>query len=85
MIFLYFDAQVLDKNSEKLAEARFHGPVAGSVWFRWLGGQGGEDTTDTIIYTDLEHTADQKSGDIYLTEHRWKIYVTDIFDNDKGN
>lgn len=81
--FISFFVQVLDKNAEKFAEARFHGSVAGSVWFRWLGGQAGEDTTDTIIYANLQHTADQKSNDVYFTEHRWKIYVTDIFD-DKG-
>lgn len=72
---------VLERNAEKNAEARFHGPVAGSVWFRWLGGTAGDSTTDTIIYTDLHHTSKQKLQSVKFTEHSWKIYVTDIFDS----
>ncbi|XP_044594717.1 uncharacterized protein LOC123272119 isoform X2 [Cotesia glomerata] len=70
---------VLETNAEKNAEARFQGPVAGSIWFRWLGG---DSTTDTIIYTDLHHTSENKAQSGF-TEHHWKIYVTDIFDSEK--
>ncbi|CAD6211954.1 GSCOCG00003917001-RA-CDS [Cotesia congregata] len=70
---------VLETNAEKNAEARFQGPVAGSVWFRWLGG---DSITDTIIYTDLHHTSENKAQSGF-TEHHWKIYVTDIFDSEK--
>ncbi|XP_047350470.1 uncharacterized protein LOC124949465 isoform X2 [Vespa velutina] len=77
---------VFEKNTEKFAEARFYGPVAGTVWFRWLGGQAGDNTTDTIIYADLHHINNQKLQVDY-TEHHWKIYVTDIFNigKDKSN
>ncbi|XP_058804660.1 uncharacterized protein LOC131671891 [Phymastichus coffea] len=71
---------VLDRNAEKLAEARFHGIISGSVWFRWLGGQAGEDITDTIVQSSLQHAVNLKSQDTFFTEHHWKIYVTDIFD-----
>ncbi|KAJ8686259.1 hypothetical protein QAD02_022053, partial [Eretmocerus hayati] len=70
----------LDKNAEKIAEARFQGSVAGSVWLRWLGGQDGKNTTGTLIHVDLRNTANLTSKDAYFTEHRWKIYVTDILD-----
>ena len=75
---------MLDRNAEKLAEARFHGSIEGSVWLRWLGGQAGENATDTIVHANLQHTEGQKSMEDYSTEHKWKIYVTDIFDNGKG-
>ncbi|XP_008545809.1 uncharacterized protein LOC103570004 [Microplitis demolitor] len=74
---------VLERNAEKNAEARFHGPVAGTVWFKWLGGTAGDSTTDTIIYTDLHHTSEHKLQGVAFTEHNWKIYVTDIFDTGK--
>lgn len=68
----------MDKNSEKLAEARFEGIITGSVWLRWLGSPG-EDAIDAIIQTDLRYMDDQTQND-FFTEHRWKIYVTDILD-----
>ncbi|XP_023244895.1 uncharacterized protein LOC106647898 [Copidosoma floridanum] len=76
---------VVDRNSEKLAEARFNGPVAGSIWLRWLGagGQPGDSAVDTIIHASLQHTGDQKSEGPYTTEHHWKFYVTDILDSSK--
>ncbi|XP_043268911.1 uncharacterized protein Rsod isoform X2 [Venturia canescens] len=75
---------VLEKHAEKNAEARFHGPVAGSVWFRWLGGQAGDATSDTVMYADLHHVSKQKVlKSVDFTEHNWKIYVTDIFDSGK--
>lgn len=73
--------QVDDRNAEKLAEARFHGIISGSVWLRWLGDQSGEDThSDTIVQASLQHAIDPKSPDTSFSEHHWKIYVTDIFD-----
>ncbi|XP_024941705.1 uncharacterized protein LOC107268693 isoform X2 [Cephus cinctus] len=74
---------VSDKNAEKVAEARFYGPVAGSVWFRWLGGQIGDNTSDTIIYANLHHVTKQKPTTVDFTEHHWKIYTSDIFDSGK--
>ncbi|XP_012281553.1 uncharacterized protein LOC105700357 [Orussus abietinus] len=74
---------VLDKNAEKLAEARFFGAVAGTVWFRWLGGQAGDNTSDTIIYANLHHVSNRGLKGADFTEHHWKIYVTDIFDMGK--
>lgn len=74
---------VLEKNFEKYAEARFHGKIAGSIWFRWLGGNAGDSTTDTIIYTNFHHTTIDKNQTNDFTEHNWKIYVTDIFDTTK--
>lgn len=74
---------VLEKNIEKFAEARFYGPVAGTIWFRWLGGHAGDNATDIIIYADLHHVNKQKLQSVDYTEHYWKIYVTDIFDISK--
>ncbi|XP_076244983.1 uncharacterized protein Rsod [Calliopsis andreniformis] len=71
---------VLEKSKEKFAEARFYGPIAGTIWFRWLGDYAADDTSDTIIYVDLYHVNKQKLQSIEYTEHYWKIYVTDIFD-----
>lgn len=76
--------QVLEKNIEKFAQARFDGPVAGTVLFRWLGGQVGDESTDTIIHTNLYHVHKQKLQTLNYTEHHWKIYVTDIFETGKG-
>ncbi|KAL6264113.1 hypothetical protein P5V15_004191 [Pogonomyrmex californicus] len=77
---------VLERNIEKFATARFYGPVAGTVLFRWLGGQVGNDT-DTIIHTNLYHVHKQKLQSLKYTEHHWKIYVTDILETgkDKNN
>ncbi|XP_008207466.1 uncharacterized protein LOC100124033 [Nasonia vitripennis] len=74
---------VLDRNTEKLAEARFNGDIAGSVWMRWLGGSASEDSTDTIIHTNLQHTSNRNFLNESFSEHHWKIYVTDIFDTGK--
>lgn len=78
---LSYNVQVLEKNIEKFAEARFHENIAGSIWFRWLGG---DDTSDTIIYVDLYHVNNKKLRGTNYTEHYWKIYVSDIFDISKG-
>lgn len=79
--FLFF--QVLERNVEKFAQARFYGPIAGTVLFRWLGSQVGDDT-DTIIHTNLHHVHKQKLQSLKYTEHHWKIYVTDILEIGKG-
>lgn len=63
-----------------MAEARFYGPVAGTVWFRWLGGQAGENITDTIINSNLHRVDQLIPTTVDFTEHHWKIYVTDIFE-----
>ncbi|XP_071566892.1 uncharacterized protein Rsod isoform X1 [Temnothorax nylanderi] len=77
---------VLERNIENVAQARFYGPVAGTVLFRWLGSQMGDDT-DTIVHTDLHHIHKQKLQSLNYTEHHWKIYVTDILEigKDKNN
>lgn len=80
---IIFPFQVLEKNVEKFAQARFYGPVAGTILFRWLGGQTG-DSTDTIVHTNLHHIHNQKLQSLNYTEHHWKIYVTDIFETGKG-
>ncbi|XP_034178940.2 uncharacterized protein Rsod isoform X1 [Osmia lignaria lignaria] len=74
---------VLEKNVEKFAAAHFYGNVAGTIWFRWLGGHAGDNTSDTIIYADLYHVNNKKLQGVDYTEHNWKIYVTDIFDISK--
>ncbi|XP_017889745.1 uncharacterized protein LOC108630767 [Ceratina calcarata] len=74
---------VLERNVEKFAEARFHETIAGTVWFRWLGGHAGDSTSDTIMYVDLHHVNNKKVQGVNYTEHYWKIYVTDIFDISK--
>ena len=75
---------MLDQNAEKMAEARFYGPVAGTVWLRWLGGRAGENTTETIVHSNLHHIDQYLSNGVEFTEHQWKIYVTDIFEPGKG-
>lgn len=69
---------------EHMAEARFHTPIAGSVFFRWLAASGGA-SGDTLIYSDLYHIQSQPINEDVtqpMTRHHWKIYVTDIFKND---
>ncbi|XP_076765114.1 uncharacterized protein LOC143432228 [Xylocopa sonorina] len=74
---------VLEKNVEKFAQAHFYDTIAGTIWFRWLGGHVGDNTTDTIIYVDLYHVNNNKLQFTNYTEHYWKIYVTDILDISK--
>lgn len=71
-------------NVEHMAEARFHTPVAGSVYFRWLAPTDGA-PGDTLIYSDLYHIQSQPANSDPtkpMTKHHWKIYVTDIFKYD---
>nr|CAD7402226.1 unnamed protein product [Timema poppensis] len=68
---------VSGKGDEKVAEARFFAPVAGSVFFRWVGSHQ-SDSSDTLIYTDLYHVSNSSD----TTQHNWKIYTTDILDSE---
>ncbi|XP_075986340.1 superoxide dismutase family protein Rsod isoform X1 [Anticarsia gemmatalis] len=72
-----------DKTYEKNAIAKFTSPVAGTLHFRWLSAREIDDY-DSYIQADLYHTkAVTEKGP--FTEHKWKLFVTDIFDADKGN
>lgn len=68
----------VEENIDHIAEARFHGPIGGSMYFRWLAAI---DTNhrDTLIYANLFHVRNVTEN-AALTQHRWKIFVTDIFD-----
>ncbi|XP_054261582.1 uncharacterized protein LOC128985759 [Macrosteles quadrilineatus] len=63
------------RTSVRLAEARFNGPVSGSVMFQWLGSSG---DTDSAILTDLYHTHQRARPSL----HKWKIFTTDILDSE---
>ncbi|RZF36952.1 hypothetical protein LSTR_LSTR004640 [Laodelphax striatellus] len=63
--------------SVKVAEARFNGPVSGSVYFEWVGSSL-TGSTDALIFVDLHHTK-QRSP---ITQHHWKILTTDILDSE---
>lgn len=65
------------RTSVRLAEARFNGPVSGSVMFQWLGSSG---DTDSAILTDLYHTHQRARPSL----HKWKIFTTDILDSEAG-
>lgn len=69
-----------DSNIDHIAEARFHTPIGGSIYFRWLAAKE-TDHHDTLIYTNLYNLQEAQESVPY-TNHSWKIYVTDIFDAD---
>lgn len=71
-----------DQLQEHIAEARFHSPVAGSVFFRWLTTKQ-SDHSDTLIFSDLFHVQDSQmnKGTDPFSKHSWKIYATDILDS----
>lgn len=73
---------MVDKNQEKIAVARFSAPVAGNVYFRWFSTQNNH--TDMLISTDLYLVQNKENITKFVkhTEHRWKIYVTDILESD---
>lgn len=73
---------MVNKTIERTAVARFSSPVAGSVYFRWFSI--GDNHSDVLITTDLYHVRNKENFDKSLdfTEHRWKIYVTDILESD---
>lgn len=68
----------VEENIDHIAEARFHAPIAGSMYFRWLAAKE-TNHRDTLIHANLFHVRNvtEKTA---LTQHRWKIFVTDIFD-----
>ncbi|XP_050302289.1 uncharacterized protein LOC126740355 [Anthonomus grandis grandis] len=72
---------ILDKTLEKTALARFNSPVAGNIYFRWFYTK--DNQSETLISTDLYHSRKKEPYGKYVdfTEHSWKIYVTDIFDD----
>lgn len=72
-----------DKQQERYAMARFTSPVAGTLNFRWIS-VNEFDESDSYIIADLYHTK-AVSDKLEYTTHKWKIFVTDIFDSDKGN
>lgn len=68
----------IQDNIDHVAEARFHGPIAGSIFFRWLTAQD-TDHRENLITSNLFHVTNitEKSP---FTMHSWKIFVTDIFE-----
>lgn len=72
-----------DKMYEKHAVARFTSPVAGTLHFRWLSAPE-YDESDSYIQADLYHTK-AVADKVDYTQHKWKLFVTDIFDSDKNN
>ncbi|KAF4521582.1 hypothetical protein B566_EDAN001302 [Ephemera danica] len=64
------------EGEERIAEARFTGPLAGTVLFRWFGAADG---IDAIIFSNLLPVT-EKSNDVNL--HNWKIYVTDVLESE---
>ncbi|KAK9881797.1 hypothetical protein WA026_017312 [Henosepilachna vigintioctopunctata] len=75
---------IADKTKEKTAIARFNTPISGHVYFRWFYTK--DNRSDMLITTDLYHVRNKENHDkkkLDLTEHRWKIYVTDILDSEQ--
>lgn len=68
-----------EENIDHIAEARFHAPIAGSIYFRWLAAKE-YDHHDTLIYSNLYHVRNITKAGGPITQHLWKIYVTDIFE-----
>lgn len=66
---------------EKVAEAKFFSPVAGSVFLCWVGSHH-SGSTDTLLLTNLYHVVVPKDSKPVVTEHHWKIYTTDILDSE---
>lgn len=73
---------VTDKTKEKIAVARFNTPVFGNVYFRWFSTR--DNHSDMVISTDLYHVQNKEKYEksLEVTEHFWKIYVTDILESD---
>lgn len=68
----------IEDNIDHLGEARFHGPIAGSIYFHWLTAK---DTIhrENMITSNLFHV-DNSTDRSPVTTHSWKIFVTDIFE-----
>ncbi|KAJ0170967.1 hypothetical protein K1T71_013739 [Dendrolimus kikuchii] len=71
-----------DKIHETYAIAKFTAPVAGTLNFRWISAKE-YDESDSYIQADLYHTK-AVAEKVDFTQHKWKLFVTDIFDSDKG-
>ncbi|KAJ8944218.1 hypothetical protein NQ318_014580 [Aromia moschata] len=73
---------MVEKEQEKSAVARFSSPVAGSIYFRWYATK--DNHSDVLITTNLYHVRNKENFDksSEFTEHKWKIYVTDILESD---
>ncbi|XP_022116350.2 uncharacterized protein LOC110994148 [Pieris rapae] len=67
---------------EQHAFAKFTAPIAGTLHFRWISSKE-YDEADSYIQADLYHTKAVQEKE--FTQHKWKLFVTDIFDADKGN
>lgn len=59
---------------QRIAEARFTTPIAGSVWFSSIS-RG--DSVETKIFSSLYHVQGGQSS-----AHEWKIYISDILEAD---
>lgn len=68
----------IEDNIDHLAEARFHGPVAGSIIFRWLTAKD-TDHRENLINANLFHVTNITER-VPFTAHSWKIFVTDILE-----
>lgn len=68
----------IEENIDHVAEARFRGPVAGSIIFRWLTAKD-TDHRESLITTNLFHVTNITER-VPFTAHAWKIFVTDIFE-----
>ncbi|CAH0556110.1 unnamed protein product [Brassicogethes aeneus] len=73
---------MVDKTQEKIAFAKFTTPVFGNVYFRWYSTK--DNHSDMLLSTDLYHVRSKEKYErrLTFTEHSWKIYVTDILEND---
>lgn len=71
-----------DKASEKTAIARFKTPIFGNIYFRWFSTK--DNHSEMLVSADLYKVAsvEKIEPNTEYTEHSWKIYVTDILDND---
>lgn len=74
-----------EKSFEKTAVAKFNSPIAGEVYFRWFSTK--DNQTEMLITTDLYRVSNVEKIDdrVEFTEHKWKIYVTDIFGGKNEN
>lgn len=74
---------MVDKTKEKTAVARFKSPISGDVYFRWFSTK--DNHSDMLITTDLYHVWNKENHNKRasdFTQHKWKIYVTDILDSE---
>lgn len=72
----------VDKTKEKIAVATFSTPIAGDIYFRWFATK--DNQSEMLITTDLFHVHNKENftKNSKFTEHKWKLYVTDILESD---